>query len=95
MIPSLIRTYVPLLVAYVVGWLVSLGIPVTDDAQSALTAGIGTVVAALYYTAVRFAERKWPALTVLLGSTEQPAAYTTAAPTAPAGRHEAPEPAGD
>ena len=76
MIPSLIRTYVPLAVAYLVGWLASLGITVTSEQQAAVAGAIGTVAAALYYAAVRWAERRWPALTVLLGSSKQPAVYT-------------------
>jgi hypothetical protein len=77
MIPSLIRTYVPLLIAYVVGWLASLGITVDDETRSALTTLIGTVVAALYYAAARWAEQRWPWATVLLGSSQQPVAYTS------------------
>lgn len=76
MLPSLIRTYTPLLVAYLVGWLASLGITVDDDTQALITTGIGTVIAAAYYALVRVLERKWPALSVLLGSGQQPAAYS-------------------
>jgi uncharacterized membrane protein (DUF441 family) len=72
MIPSLIRTYVPLAVAYLVGWLASLGIDLSGEQQTALTGVIGTVVAALYYAVVRWAERRWPGLSVLLGSSQQP-----------------------
>ena len=52
---SIIRTTVPLLVAYLVGWLASLGITVTSEQQAAIAGAIGTVAAALYYAAVRWA----------------------------------------
>lgn len=73
--PALIRTYVPLGVAWLVGWLASLGIDVSGDAKDALTFGIGTVVAMAYYTVVKKLERKFPWVTVFLGSSQQPVAY--------------------
>lgn len=72
MIPSLIRTYVPLAVSFLVGWLASLGIDLSGEQQTALTGIIGTVVAAVYYALVRLLEKKFPALSVLLGSSKQP-----------------------
>lgn len=75
LIPSLVRTYVPLIVGYLVGWLSTLGITVTDDQKAALVGGIGTVAAALYYLLARILETKVPALTWLLGSPVQPVAY--------------------
>lgn len=78
-IPALIRTYVPLGLSVLFGWLASLGISVSDEAQSALAAGIGALAAAVYYTAVKLLEKRWPMLTVLLGSTKQPVAYASAA----------------
>lgn len=84
MIPSLIRTYVPLLVAYLVGWLASLGISVSDEAQAAIVTAIGTVVAGAYYAIVRVLERRWPALALLLGSRQQPAGYAKPSALPPA-----------
>lgn len=78
-IPALIRTYVPLGLAVLFGWLSSLGINVSDEAQSALAMGIGAIIAALYYTVVKKLEKRFPALTILLGSKQQPVAYAPAA----------------
>jgi hypothetical protein len=78
-IPALIRTYVPLALGVLFGWLASLGINVSDEAQSALAMGIGAVLAAVYYTLVKKLEKRFPFLTVLLGSTQQPVAYAPAA----------------
>lgn len=69
---SLIRTYVPLGVAVLVGWLASLGVAVSDDAQSALVMGIGALAAALYYAGVRLAEKRWPWVGLLLGAAKAP-----------------------
>ena len=92
LVPSLIRTYVPLVLAYVFGWLASLGISVTDEQKAAVAGAIGTVVAGLYYYVARLLEKKYPALTWLLGSPVQPTAYQPADVTDdPPGKHEAPE----
>lgn len=83
LIPSLIRTYVPMLVALLGSWLASLGIDINDDQKAALVGVIGTVVGGLYYLAVRVLEKKVPSLTWLLGSPVQPVAYKPG-PLAPA-----------
>lgn len=75
--PAFIRTYVPLLVSALVGWLASIGLNVSDEAQTALAVGIGGVAAAAYYAAVRWAEARWPAVGVLLGSAKTPDSYST------------------
>lgn len=79
MIASINRTVVPLIVAWIVGLLVSLGIDVSDAQRSWISSAIGAIIAALYYAAVRWAERKWPKLSILLGSTKQPT-YTDTKP---------------
>lgn len=71
-VPSLIRTWVPLAVAWAVGWLATLGVTVDAGAQSALASGIGAVVAAAYYAVVRLAEKRWPWVGKFLGSAKQP-----------------------
>ncbi len=76
--PSLIRTYVPLIVGYLVGWLATLGITVTSDQQVAIIGAIGTIAAGVYYTVVRLLEKKFPWATVLLGSSVQPTNYQSA-----------------
>lgn len=73
---SLIRTWVPLGVAVLIAWLSSLGIHVSDDTRSALVSGIGALVAALYYAAVRLLEQRWPWLGLLLGTTKAPTTYS-------------------
>lgn len=80
LIPSLVRTYVPLAVGWVVTFLATLGISVTDDQRAALVSLLGTVVGALYYLLARLLEKKFPALTWLLGSPVQPVAYAPATP---------------
>lgn len=83
MITNLIRTYIPYVVAWIVGALATLGITVTDDQRLVLVGLIGTVAAALYHLGVRLLERKWPQFSVLLGSLKQPT-YATPAPVAAA-----------
>jgi hypothetical protein len=66
--PSLIRTAVPLLVTllgpYAARWLG------WDAGQ--LEQFLGVVLGAVYYLAVRLAERRWPAAGVLLGVPRAP-----------------------
>lgn len=78
-VPSLIRTYVPLAVGWVVAWVSTLGINVSDTARAALVGIIGTVAAGGYYALVRVLERRWPFLSVLLGSKVRPV-YPSAGP---------------
>lgn len=72
LIPSLIRTYVPLLVSWLAGLLIARGVEVSTETQLALASALGAIVAAVYYAAVRAAEKRWPALGVLLGSKKTP-----------------------
>lgn len=78
-VPSLIRTYVPVLVGQALSWLVVWGIvdtgAITDDQQAAVSAALGAVLTGAYYTAVRLAERRWPQVGLLLGSSQQPVDY--------------------
>lgn len=67
MLTSIIRTAVP----YLVGWIVSLfalaGVTVTDELRAALVTLVSFIIGTLYYVVVRFLEKKWPKLGVLLG----------------------------
>lgn len=72
MITNLIRTYVPYLVAWIVGGLASIGIEVTDDQRLMLVGLIGTVAAALYHLAAHALEQRYPWASRLLGSRSQP-----------------------
>ena len=82
-VPSLIRTAAP----YLVAWLLSLKFtgPILDalgqehasEADKQRLVGLAVLVlGTLYYAAARPLERRYPLLSVLLGSTKQPALYT-------------------
>lgn len=75
-VPSLIRTYVPVVVGSLAGWLVSLGIDLDANAQAGLIVGLTGLFTAAYYTLVRLLEKRFPWLSVLLGSSQMPAAYS-------------------
>lgn len=79
LLPSIIRTGVPLVVGFIASWLAALGITVDDDQRAVLVSLFGSVVGALYYVVARVLERRFPQLTWLLGSAVQPAAYQPAA----------------
>lgn len=72
LIPALIRTYVPILVAMLVTWLASLGVIVSDDISTMLASAIGGIAGAIYYAVVRWAESRWPSVGVMLGSKKTP-----------------------
>jgi hypothetical protein len=85
-VTALIRT----LAAALVGWLLSLPLahPVLEllgltDASPAskekAVAFLTVVLTAAYYAAAHALEKRWPQLSVLLGSTKQPVAYAPAA----------------
>jgi hypothetical protein len=73
---GLIRTYVPILVGAVIGWLISQGV-LDPDAGAAAEAGLITAITAVaqgvYYTAVRLLAEKWPWIGSLLGYNKAPA----------------------
>lgn len=71
-IPSLIRTGVPLLVGLLVTWLLSINITVSAADQAAIGGATATAVAALYYAGVRLLEQKYPWTSKLLGSSKSP-----------------------
>ena len=70
---SLIRTWVPIGVGTLLTFLaVQFGLVVDENIALQLTAGLTGLVIAVYYLLARIAERIWPALGVLLGSTQKP-----------------------
>lgn len=73
--PSLIRTYVPVAVGAFIAWLVTLGVALDPATEAGLTTALTGVVIAAYYTVVRLLEKRWPFLSVLLGSSQMPAVY--------------------
>lgn len=85
-VPSLIRTYVPVLVGQALAWAVTLGVlaetTVTDEQQAAVSAVAGALLTGIYYTLVRLAEVRWPGVGILLGSTRQPVDYAPGADVA-------------
>jgi hypothetical protein len=64
---SLIRTYVPLAVGYLVAWLAStFNIVIPDDASQGLVLFVGAVLTAVYYLVARGVEAAWPGLGKIL-----------------------------
>lgn len=72
MVPSLIRTYVPIAVGAVLAWLASRGVNVDDGAAQGLVAFLTALLSALYYAVARLLESRWPQAGWLLGSPKQP-----------------------
>ena len=75
LVPSLIRTYVPVGVGAVVSWLAVKGFSVDPNMQVAVTAILTAVLTSLYFTGVRMLEVKFPAMSILLGTRKQPVAF--------------------
>ena len=77
LILSLIRTYSPIVIGAFVAWLITLGIELDPETQAGLIVTLTGVLQALYYTAVRLAEQRFPGVGVLLGSKKTPDSYST------------------
>lgn len=76
---SLIRTWVPYLVAFAIGWLVSQGIideETGTEASAAISGGFVLIFGSLYYWVVRALASRWPSLGILLGVNKAPT-YTS------------------
>lgn len=70
---SLVRTYVPWLVGVLVGWLISLGVPLDPEVKTAITVALMSLAGSLYYLAVRVFETYIsPKLGWLLGLAKKP-----------------------
>ena len=76
LVPSLIRTYVPIVVGAFIAWLVTLGVEIDDSIQAGLVTALTGILIAAYYTVIRLLEKRWPKLSVLLGSSQIPAQYS-------------------
>lgn len=94
MLSSYVTSIIRTLAALAAGWVLSLPLahPVLvalgqADASAAtkekLVAGLTVVASGVYYAAARALERRWPSLTLLLGSTRQPTDYGTTADGTP------------
>lgn len=70
--PSLIRTFVPIVVTAVVTWLAAININLDPETVAALSTVIGAVIGGIYYTVVRVIERKVPWVGNFLGSAKKP-----------------------
>lgn len=67
---SLIRTWVPYIVALVIGWLIAQGVLDEESgtqASTAISGGLVVVIGSAYYWLVRLAAKRWPAFEWLLG----------------------------
>ena len=71
-IPGYIRTYVPLLVAWLVGLLAERGVIVPEDISTTLATLLGLIAAALYYALVRLLEKHKGKFGWLLLAPKQP-----------------------
>jgi len=72
---SLIRTWVPYLVAFVVGWLVSQGVideETGTEASAAISGGFVLLFGSAYYWLVRVLANRWPWFGYLLGVNKAP-----------------------
>jgi len=69
---AIIRTYVPIIVGAAVAWLVTLGLPVSDELQAGAVVLLTGALQALYYLLVKTLEHRWPKLGVLLGTARAP-----------------------
>lgn len=70
---SLVRTYVPWIVGAVIGWLISLGVPLDPEVEVQLTAVLMLAASMLYYFLARIFELYVsPKLGWLVGLPKQP-----------------------
>jgi len=69
---SVIRTWVPIIVGWLVSQLLIIGVVIDDDTSKLLESAISAVTIALYYAAARWLETKFPNAGVLLGYIRQP-----------------------
>lgn len=75
-VPSLIRTYVPVAVGALLSWLVTAGViptPLGPDAEAGLVTAITAIAIGLYYTAVRKAITAGKLAAVVMKANGQPA----------------------
>lgn len=66
---SFIRTFVPIIVGFLVAWAQPFGIEVDTEAAIAFLTALATAV---YYTVARLLESKWEKAGWLLGAPKQP-----------------------
>lgn len=71
-VPAYIRTFVPIVVMWLVSAAGDAGIVISDDLSTTMTVTIAGVVSAVYYAAVRWLGKRWPWAERLLGSAKSP-----------------------
>jgi hypothetical protein len=69
---SIIRTYVPIAVGGVVGWLATRGVKISPEQAAQLGIGPMAFSSFSYYLVVRLVEQKYPGAGALLGSAKKP-----------------------
>lgn len=74
LLPSLLRTFVPVIVGFILGVVGSNAVGVTEES---LTAAVSTAITIVYYLLVRLLEQKWPKAGLLLGTAKKPVYGTT------------------
>ncbi len=77
---SFIRTFVPIVVGFLVAWAQPFGIEVDTEAAIAMLTAVST---AAYYTVARLLESKWENAGWLLGAAKQPIYATPPVPDQP------------
>lgn len=71
-VPSVVRTGVPLLVGVVVSLAASKGIEVSAELESQLVLLVGAAAGSIYHWVVRLLEERWPRFGWLLGFARAP-----------------------
>lgn len=89
-IPSLIRTYTPVIVGQLVSWLLMLNIVLPPQAQAGLAVFLGGFLTAIYYTFIRLLEQRFPGVGVLLGLSKSPDSYSREDPSVFVAEHSLP-----
>lgn len=72
LVPSLIRTYVPIIVGTIAAFLTAHSMTLDPSSIAGLTAFLSGLFNALYYLVARVLESRYPRLGWLLGSPKQP-----------------------
>lgn len=71
-VPSVIRTGVPLLVGVVVSFAAARGVEVSAELEAEMVVLLGAVAAGVYHWLVRLLEERWPRFGWLLGMATAP-----------------------
>lgn len=69
---GLTRTYTPIVIGALVAWLITKGIQIDVQTQAGLVVALTGFLQALYYTAIRLVEKKYPQVGILLGKAKTP-----------------------